>query len=88
MKNVFILYMPPGNAEAMVHYEDTIRQRVASDRIYQHTDSSTTRTLGRIFGNRPIAVWGSRDSKANRTKFDKMRDGDCILIVEVSIRKF
>jgi hypothetical protein len=24
MSNVFLLYMPPGNHEAMVHYQDTI----------------------------------------------------------------
>jgi hypothetical protein len=28
MRNIFILYMPPANMEAMVHYEDTIRKKV------------------------------------------------------------
>src|SRR5439155_8152227 len=31
---------------------------------------------------RPIAVWGSRDTPANRSKFDRMAEGDEILIVE------
>ncbi len=29
-----------------------------------------------------MAVWGSRDSSANRAKFDRMSEGDEILIVE------
>ena len=33
MRNIFILYMPLGNREAMVHYEDTIRKKVAPERI-------------------------------------------------------
>ncbi|MDD4871498.1 MAG: hypothetical protein PHR77_13155 [Kiritimatiellae bacterium] len=87
MKNVFILYMPPGNSEAMVHYEDTIRKRVEPQRIFKYTDSKTTRKLQSFFGNRPIAVWGSRDSSANRTKFDRMNEGDHILIVEGKVIK-
>jgi hypothetical protein len=38
--------------------------------------------LQHIFGRRPIAVWGSRDSSANRGKFEKMDVGDDLLIVE------
>lgn len=81
MKNVFMLYMPPGNLEAMVHYEDTIKNKVDPKRILQHTDQSTTRALQQVFGNRNIAVWGSRDSRANRSKYDRMQPGDDILIV-------
>ena len=82
MRNIFILYMPPGNTEAMVHYEDTIHKKVTPARIYQHASSNVTRKLQGVFGDRPIAVWGSRDTKANRVKFDRMNDGDEILIVE------
>jgi len=82
MRNIFILYMPPGNTEAMVHYEDTIRRRVPLDRIARFVPGSVVRKLTQIFGNRPVAVWGSRDSNANRAKFDRMQDGDEILIVE------
>lgn len=82
MRNIFILYMPPGHAEAMVHYEDTIRKRVASARIRPLVSSSVSRKLGQVFGQRPIAVWGSRDTSANRAKFDRMNEGDEILIVE------
>ncbi len=82
MRNIFILYMPPGNAEAMVHYEDTIRKKVAASLIASFVDSDTQRKLKTIFGDRPIAVWGSRDTSANRAKFDRMKDGDEVLIVE------
>jgi hypothetical protein len=81
MKNIFILYMPPANAEAMVHYEDTIRRKVDPARIQALVSPSVSRKLNQVFGPRPIAVWGSRDSKANRSKFDQMKDGDEVLIV-------
>lgn len=84
MRNIFLLYIPPGNAEAMVHYQDTIRNKVSFERIARHVGPSLKRTLQQVFGARPIAVWGSRDSAANRAKFDRMCDGDEILIVEGS----
>ncbi|HTB81465.1 MAG TPA: hypothetical protein VK717_11320 [Opitutaceae bacterium] len=74
--------MPPGNAEAMVHYEDTIRKKVEVNLIASLVDSDTQRKLKTIFGDRPIATWGSRDTSANRAKFDRMKDGDEVLIVE------
>lgn len=82
MRNIFILYMPLGNAEAMVHYEDTIRRKVSPERVFAHVDAGLRRTLSTIFGNRPIAVWGSRDGDSNRGKFDRMKAGDEVLIVE------
>jgi hypothetical protein len=82
MRNIFILYIPPGNGEAMVHYEDTIRRKVSPERIYAHVDASLKQSLGSTFQGRPIAVWGSRDSVKNRTLFERMKVGDEILIVE------
>lgn len=82
MRNIFILYMPTGNVEAMVHYEDTIRKKVAPSRILPLISSSVSRKIAQVFGQRPIAVWGSRDSPSNRSKFDRMNEGDEILIVE------
>ena len=81
MPNVFILYMPPTNHEAMVHYEDTIRHKVKPGRIYPFLTPQLTRSLQQTFGNRRIAVWGSRDSAPNRQKFDRMEVGDDVLIV-------
>ena len=72
MKNIFILNMPPANAEAMVHYEDTIRRKVDPARIHTLVSPSVSRKLNQVFGPRPIAVWGSRDSAANRSKYDQM----------------
>ena len=87
MRNIFMLYMPPGNVEAMVHYEDTIRQKVAPERIYSTVSRDIARKLQSYFGQHPIAVWGSRDSKANRSRFDRMQVGDEILIVEGDVIK-
>ena len=59
-----------------------IRNKVAFDKIAPHISSSVGRKLQQVFGSRPIAVWGSRDTDANRAKFDRMAEGDEILIVE------
>jgi hypothetical protein len=82
MRNISLLYMPPGNVEAMVHSQDTIRNKVAFDRIAPHISSTTARKLQQVFGPRRIAVWESRDTDANRSKFDRLKEGDEILIVE------
>ena len=82
MRNIFLLYMPPGNLEAMTHYRDTIQQRVSFDLIARFVSRDVAGRLKRIFSDRLIAVWGSRDSPANRAKFEKMAEGDDLLIVE------
>lgn len=71
----------------MVHYEETIRQKVISDRIYPFVKASLGSRLERIFRNRSIAVWGSQDSSANRAKFERMVPGDEVLIIEGSTIK-
>jgi hypothetical protein len=87
MRNIFMLYMPPGNPEAMVHYEDTIHKRVESERIFPHVPASMARKLQQVFGDKRIAVWGSRDTTSNRAKFERMSEGDEILIVKGSMIK-
>ena len=82
MKSVFILYMAKSNHEQMVHYEDTIKNKVKPERVFRYVDRNLRERLTNIFGNRPIAVWGSRDSDANRSKFESMSIGDDVLIVE------
>jgi hypothetical protein len=74
--------MAPGNNEQMVHYEDTIKNKVAHERIFRYIDFNLEITLRNVFGQKPVAVWGSRDSRANRPKFDRMQPGDDILIIE------
>jgi hypothetical protein len=71
----------------MVHYEETIRQKVLPERIHRHTDGILRSRLTRIFGARPITVWGSQDSSVNRSKFERMVPGDEILIIEGSTIK-
>lgn len=82
MANVFLLYMPPGNAEAMVHYQDTIKQGVALSRVFPYVSTGMQRQLASIFGPGPAAVWGSTGGSRNRLKFDRMAPGDDLLIVE------
>jgi hypothetical protein len=82
MRNIFFLYIPPGNYEALVHYQDTIINKVSQERIFTYVDSRLRSQLLNTFGKKPIAVWGSRDSKANRPRFERMNPGDDILIIE------
>jgi hypothetical protein len=82
LRNVFLLYMPPSNAEAMVHYQDTIVNRVPLERISPFLSGKLTAKLRGIFQVSPIAVWGSRPGSKNRSNFELMRPGDDILIVE------
>ena len=82
MRNIFILYIPTGNYEAQIHYQDTIKNRVEPSRIFRYVDFNLQSRLKSIFGNRNIAVWGSRDTAANRSKFERMQSGDDMLIVE------
>ena len=82
MSKAYLLYMPPGNAEAMVHYQDTIKKKVALDRITPHVSSNLRAKLISIFGTAPIAVWGSAGGPRNRANFEGMSQGDDVLIIE------
>lgn len=87
MRNVFLLYMPPSNHEAMVHYQDTIVNRVPLTRLAPFLPANLTARLRGIFGTNPIAVWGSRPGTKNRSNYETMSQGDDILIVEGSTVK-
>ena len=80
--------MPPNNVEAMTHYRDTIQRKVSFDRIRRFVSRDEAGRLKRVFGERLIAVWGSRDTSANRARFEKMSEGDDLLIVEGTSIKF
>lgn len=82
MRNVFLLYIPSGNAEALVHYEDTIKKRVDLGRLVPFVSQDLRAKLARVFGNHPVAVWGSVAGSRNRSNFERMTEGDDILIVE------
>lgn len=82
MRNVFLLYMPPGNPTAMVHYEDTIKKKVYLPRVARFVSQDLRARLISIFGGNPISVWGSEVGPKNRSNFQRMSEGDDILIVE------
>lgn len=84
MKKIFIMFIPLGNYEAVVHYEKTVKGRVSPDRIFKYVDFDLRQRLTGIFGNKPIAVWGSRDTENNRATYSQMEPGDDILIIEGS----
>ena len=58
MTNISILFIPPGNYEARVHYEETIKERVMPDRIFRYVDADLQHTLTSIFGSKSIAGEG------------------------------
>ena len=84
MHNAFLLYMPPGNAQAMVHYQDTIKNKVSLHRLSQFISPQLRAKLISVFGANAIAVWGSEAGPRNRSAFERMGEGDDVLIVEGS----
>lgn len=88
IRNIFLVYMPPGNPEAMKHYQDTIKNRVSLDRVSRFVSRTEVAQLKDLFGHRPMAVWGSNDSSANRSRYERMRPGDDLLIVEGTTIRF
>jgi hypothetical protein len=82
MPNVFLLYMPPGNMEAMVHYQDTIKNKVSLRRISSFISRDLHAKLTSVFPSSQVAVWGSQDGERNRSNFEGMSPGDDVLIVE------
>jgi hypothetical protein len=65
-----------------VHYEETIKTRVPLARVAKYLSADSRSRLDRVFAGRPMAMWGSSGGKANQAKFDKMQEGDELLIVE------
>jgi hypothetical protein len=82
MRNIFIVYMPPNNLEAMAHYRDTIQHKVPLERVAKFLSRDNVEKLKSVFGPRRIAVWGSRDGPQNCGRFERMLEGDDLLIVE------
>ena len=82
MRNVFLVYMPLRNAEAMAHYEGTIQKKVPLERISRFISSELRNRLRDVFGSHDVAVWGSVAGQMNRSYFDRMAEGDDLLIVE------
>jgi hypothetical protein len=82
VKNIFLLYMAPGNYEQMVHYEDTIKNKVSLERVFPYVSTQLSKHLLNVFMDKKVAVWGSRDTSSNRAKFERMSPGDEILIIE------
>ena len=72
MRDIFIAYMATGNVEQMVHYQDTIKNKVSQNRIFKYLDRNMQNVLRNIFADRPITVWGSQDTKVNRGRFESM----------------
>lgn len=87
-KNIFILYMPPSNREAMRHFEDTVDEGVPLAGIAEFLPSDMVARLDHVFARRLLTIWGSRDTTANRSKFERMRPGDDILVVVGSRIRF
>ena len=81
-RGVFLVYMPQGNLEAMVHYRDTIENRVPLERVRKYLTPSQLQQLNSVFAGRPMAIWGSKMGPQNRARFDRMAEKDHLLIVE------
>jgi hypothetical protein len=68
--------------EAMVHYQDTIKNKVSLRRISSFISRDLHAKLTSVFPSSQVAVWGSQDGERNRSNFEGMSPGDDVLIVE------
>jgi hypothetical protein len=59
MGNVFLLYIPPGNHEAMVHYEDTIKNGVSLRQISKFIPPALRDSLRKVFGADVVTLHAS-----------------------------
>lgn len=88
MGNVFLVYMPPRNSAAMLHFRETIERPVEQTRLQRFLKQPERARIRELFGEKPVAVWGSQDRGGNRRMFDKMAEGDDLLIVEGQTIRF
>lgn len=65
-----------------MHYEETIKQRVPLERVSGFIPKELRARLIAIFGATPMAIWGSASGSRNRSNFERMSEGDDILIIE------
>lgn len=88
MRNLFILHLPLKDPSEIIHYNETIINRVEQTKISSFLSSELKTTISKNFDDAPLAIWRLEDNKLNREKFEKINNGDEILIVEEDNIKF
>ncbi len=78
MSNLFRI--TASNAEAYQHYIDTIEKGFSIDSIKHFLSEKQIETLTGIYGDGPIRAWGSTPGQGNIRTWEKMENGDPILI--------
>jgi len=88
MRNLFILHLPLKEPSEIIHYNETIINRVQQAKISPYLSSKEAKIIKDVFDDAPLAIWRLEDDKLNREKFEKLNYGDEILIVEEDMIKF
>jgi len=87
MKNTFILHLSMREPEEIIHYNETVINKVDQKLIFPFVDDSTKELIQKDFEDSSVIVWRLSDNAVNRSKFDKLTSGDEILVVEDDVIK-
>lgn len=87
MKNTFILHLSMREPEEIIHYNETVINKVDQKIIFPFVDDSTKELIQKDFEDSSVIVWRLSDNAVNRSKFDKLTPGDEILVVEEDVIK-
>lgn len=87
MKNTFILHLSMLDPEEIIHYNETVINKVDQKTIFPFVDDSTKELIQKDFEDSSVIVWRLLDNAVNRSKFDKLTPGDEILVVEDDVIK-
>lgn len=88
MKNTFILHLSMREPEEIIHYNETVINKVDQKIIFPFVDDSTKELIQNDFEDSSVIVWRLSNNAVNRSKFDKLTPGDEILVVEDDVIKF
>lgn len=88
MKNIFVLHIDTENHEEMIHYNETVINKVEQNLINPLICEECKHTLKEAFSNFPVVAWRLLNNPKNRAIFKKIKPGDEILIAEEEMIKF
>lgn len=80
-KSDLLLPQPAGQAEATIHYKDTIERPVPLTTLEEHLTESKAAELREIYGDRDAPTWGVTpgEKNINQWKWDRIESGDRVL---------
>ena len=79
-RKIYIVVAGGGNLAAQKHFEDTIQTKRSLSEIRKYLPESEIVNLKKIYRNAPFIVWGAVPGPSNKARWERMKQGDFILI--------